>query len=286
MYREHPSPTPPAIVVSDLDGTLLDHTDYSFDAALPALRLLRERGIPLILATSKTLAEAVEINRALDNREAMIVENGGAICVPQDVDYPIDRVRHETLHDHTIVRLAPPHSVVRYFITQQRSRHGWSLRGFSDMTVSEVAEITGLDELAAQRAKQRLCGEPFLWMDGRAAFQRFHMTARYEGFKITQGGRFHHLMGGSDKAHALHAVRLMMAADSDAGPVIALGDSNNDKAMLEAADIAVVIKRHDGSHLDCRGISKTLYTVHAGPRGWNAAILQVLDHLPALPPKN
>ncbi|MGA0327631.1 MAG: hypothetical protein ACO3OK_11595, partial [Limisphaerales bacterium] len=43
------------VVVTDLDGSLLDHHTYSFEAALPALSVLKEEGIPLILNTSKRI---------------------------------------------------------------------------------------------------------------------------------------------------------------------------------------------------------------------------------------
>src|SRR4030042_1090542 len=76
------------LVFTDLDGTLLDHRNYSFEPARPALRLLRESGIPLIICTSKTRAEVEEIRAALGNTDPFVVENGGAVFVPEG-DLPI-----------------------------------------------------------------------------------------------------------------------------------------------------------------------------------------------------
>ena len=45
------------IVFTDLDSTLLHPKTYSFDAAMPALKLIKEKDIPLILCSSKTRAE-------------------------------------------------------------------------------------------------------------------------------------------------------------------------------------------------------------------------------------
>lgn len=45
------------LVSTDLDGTLLDHHTYSWHAALPALQKCSELAIPVVLNTSKTLAE-------------------------------------------------------------------------------------------------------------------------------------------------------------------------------------------------------------------------------------
>ena len=43
-----------AVIYTDLDGTLLDHHTYSFDAARSTIAALSERGIPVIPCTSKT----------------------------------------------------------------------------------------------------------------------------------------------------------------------------------------------------------------------------------------
>ncbi len=46
--------TRPTLVFTDLDGTLLNHDDYSWEAARPALEELQRQSIPLILVSSKT----------------------------------------------------------------------------------------------------------------------------------------------------------------------------------------------------------------------------------------
>src|SRR4030067_2555538 len=71
------------LVFTDLDGTLLDHRTYSFEPARPALRLLRESAVPLIICTSKTRAEVEEIRASLGNPEPFVVENGGGVFVPE-----------------------------------------------------------------------------------------------------------------------------------------------------------------------------------------------------------
>ena len=48
---------PHLIIFSDLDGTLLDHDDYRWQAADPALARLRAANIPLVLNSSKTVPE-------------------------------------------------------------------------------------------------------------------------------------------------------------------------------------------------------------------------------------
>ncbi len=66
-----------AVVVSDLDGTLLHRETYSFDEALPGIASLKERAIPVILVSSKTRAEIEPIREALGLEDPFVVENGG-----------------------------------------------------------------------------------------------------------------------------------------------------------------------------------------------------------------
>jgi len=53
------------VIFTDLDGTLLDAETYSYEAARPALAMLKKRQIPVVLCTSKTRAETEAIARRL-----------------------------------------------------------------------------------------------------------------------------------------------------------------------------------------------------------------------------
>ena len=70
------------LIFTDLDGTLLDHYSYSFEAALPALAVIKSLDIPLILTSSKTMPEMRRIQQKLGINHPFIIENGGAICFP------------------------------------------------------------------------------------------------------------------------------------------------------------------------------------------------------------
>lgn len=47
------------ICFTDLDGSLLNHDDYRYDAAIPVIRQLQVAGVSLIPTTSKTRAEVM-----------------------------------------------------------------------------------------------------------------------------------------------------------------------------------------------------------------------------------
>jgi mannosyl-3-phosphoglycerate phosphatase len=67
------------IVFTDLDGKLLDHDTYSFEAAMPALAHLRRLQARVVLLSSKTLQEVLFWRTKIISNHPFAVENGGAV---------------------------------------------------------------------------------------------------------------------------------------------------------------------------------------------------------------
>ncbi|MDJ0976052.1 MAG: HAD-IIB family hydrolase [Planctomycetota bacterium] len=262
------------IVFTDLDGSLLDEADYSFEAARPALAALRERGIPLVLITSKTHAEVALLAGEIGTSVPYVVENGGAIYIPPGNP---EIEGGGALADGTRrIALGRPQSELRAFLVAARER--WPLRGFGDMDAAEVAALCDFSVEAAVLAKEREFSEPFR-IDDPAGLEGLAAAARAEGLDVTRGGRFHHLIAaGQSKAVALRVLVEAYARSRDALRSIAVGDSPNDRAMLEAADVAVVIPRPDGTHLELgSGAHDVIVAPHPGAAGWNAALIRLLE---------
>lgn len=249
---------PDFAVFTDLDGTLLDHHDYSFTAALPALGLLRERGIPVVLNSSKTAAELAQLRRELALDTPIIAENGAAIVAPDG----------SLVHEFGAARTG-----VLDVLGQLRAESGYRWRGFADMSVADIVETTGLKPADAELAAQKRWSEPLQWQDSARRLEEFAAALREHGLVCTKGGRFVHVSSDVDKGRAMCwlATTLWPAAR-----LIALGDSDNDRAMLEAAEQPVVVRSpvHAPLQLDNPA---TLVTEGYGPAGWNEAILQLLD---------
>ena len=77
------------LVCSDLDATLLDHENYSFNPAIPALKLLENKRIPLILASSKTYQEMIAIKKSMGNHYPFIYENGSGIFFKKKITFGV-----------------------------------------------------------------------------------------------------------------------------------------------------------------------------------------------------
>lgn len=250
------------MIVTDLDGTLLDHNSYSFDAAQAALDALRARGIPLVTATSKTRLETLDIQQALGIRQPMICENGAVLClpVPTGGDWEIDP-------------LAMGREQVLSVMNELREAGAYRFLGFADCQVEQIAAMTGLNIAQAALAAAREYSEPLQWQDSQARLQAFTAALAERGLQVLQGGRFLSVSGPCDKAEALAMLRRRYPSRET---VVALGDSPNDASMLAAADIAVIVKSDRAGELNPVGPRRVIRTEQRGPAGWQEAILAIL----------
>ena len=269
--------TPPFIVFSDLDGCLLDRRTYSVEAARPAVEALADAGIPLVLCSSQTRAEVEHHRRILENDDPFVVENGGAILIPRGY-FPFPHALTRTDGGYAVVELGVRYErLVRLFQDLRRTT-GLPLRGFSDMTVAEVAALTGLTLDAAARAKARQYDEPFAADLTPIEEGILIEEARTRGLTVSRGGRFFHLMGGHSKGLAAELLIRLYRTRWRPLPVVALGEGANDLSLLLLADHPVVIPRdwgvvdpafrHGGWHI----------APAPGPWGWKLEVLRLLGH--------
>lgn len=266
-------PSTPIIVITDLDGTLLDHFSYSATAAADALQRLKQLHIPVIFNTSKTSAEVVELRQQLDNHQAYVCENGSAIYIAQ---------QHPDADQQTPACWKPeilgvPYQTILTCLHQLRQQ-GYKFRGFNDMTTTEVAALTGLDPIAAERAKQRHASEPLVWNDTDDKLQSFQQELRQSQLDMVKGGRFWHVMGHTDKSNGVSFLKQYYQQHWQVEPIVmALGDGQNDIAMLEAADYPVIIPGQEATlAIDHKNVT---IAKAQGPEGWNQAVHFLLDQL-------
>ncbi|WP_394425032.1 HAD-IIB family hydrolase [Vreelandella stevensii] len=260
----------PRLVVTDLDGSLLDHHSYDFSPAAPWLARLKQLGVPVIPVTSKTRAELLPLREALGlTATPFIAENGAVIGLPPGWCHAsLDRpgsgpdgvvIKHTGV-DIRFIR-------ARLAIWKQRLNLRFTPMG--EMEVAEVIARTGLDEPRAKAAKRREGSEPLIWEDDERALETLREALEGDGLTMTQGGRFWHVMAqASGKGSAVSWLIQRFAALRGRQPLaLGLGDGPNDVSMLEAVDQAVVIK---GCHdLMVAPHNRALYRTQAtGPAGW------------------
>ncbi|HEY5627593.1 MAG TPA: HAD-IIB family hydrolase [Nitrospira sp.] len=265
------------VIFTDLDGTLLDRTTYSFDTARNALAELRQRKIPLILVSSKTRAEIEPIRVQLENDHPFIVENGGAVVIPDDYfTFPLNEAVDR--HGDEVIELGRPYSQLRRALKDIQQFLGKELRGYGDMSVDEVVSRTGLSQEEARLSMQREYDEPFV-MEG--SDDRLIREVKKRGLRYTKGGRFHHLMGPHDKGRAVRQLidcYRRSIGEGHGGPMtVAIGDSLNDLPMLEAVDRPILVQLTDGSYEPGIEIPRLTLAPGPGPTGWNIAVHALLQ---------
>jgi mannosyl-3-phosphoglycerate phosphatase len=261
------------LVVTDLDGTLLDHHTYHFDPARPALDLLRRRGVPVIFCTSKTRAETEYWRQALDNNHPFIVENGGAIFVPSGY-FPPPVAMPAPRGGYHVFEFGSPYAELAGVLRRASAESRCRVRGFAALSAEEVASLCGLDPDRARLAQQREYDEPFVILDEDRTGPLLR-AIEAAGMRWTRGGRFYHLTGGNDKATA---VRLLLGLYRTCNPdvrTIGLGDGPNDAPFLNIVDTAFLVRSPLLDRLQA-AVPAGIPTTLPGPRGWNEAVLNVL----------
>jgi mannosyl-3-phosphoglycerate phosphatase len=261
------------VVISDLDGTILDHSTYSFDDALPGLEFLSARATPLVLCTSKTRAETEYWRRALRNDHPFIVENGGAIFLP--LGYFCCAVPEAVRRgDYLVIQLGASHRDLVHALKQAAGSSGCAVRAFHEMSPEEVAQFCGLPLDLAALALKREYDEPFVVLDDT---RRDALLGEIEkaGMRWTRGGRFYHVIGASDKAVAVKTLLDLYRVANPNIRSIGLGDGLNDAVFLNAVDVPVLIRTPWVDKLQI-AVPRGRPTDSPGPRGWTEAVRRLL----------
>jgi predicted mannosyl-3-phosphoglycerate phosphatase (HAD superfamily) len=136
--------------------------------------------------------------------------------------------------------------------------------------VEGIIEMTQLDHDSALRASQRHYGEPVVWYGTEYQKQQFIDALTSEGAHVLHGGRFMHVSGKCDKGLALNWLKQLYQSYEASSNFIAIaaGDSQNDVAMLEQADEAIIIRSPVHNPPKLAKQDGVYHTDAMGPEGW------------------
>lgn len=262
------------LIVSDLDGTLLDPVTYALGPAEAVVGRLRRAGVPLVACSSKTRAEIESLLSRLGLDEPFICENGGALYVPH-ASVSSDKANGGRLR----IDLGRPYEEVVATLREAAADMHVQIRGFSDMSVAEISRDCGLPPLQAQLAKLRDFDEPFRILETDPGLcSRFLKTLHRRGLRTVEGGRYFHAIGETDKGMAVNVLRAHYGKDGTA-VLVGLGDAPNDIPLLRAVDIPVIVRREDSAASSrlLREVPTARVTERLGPAGWAEAVSDIMD---------
>lgn len=274
---------PQQIIYTDLDGTLLDFDTYSYQQVEETVKKLRQLDIPVVFCSSKTRVEQEVYRKALQLNHPFITENGSAIFIPADyftADYTAASEMYtiQEKSDYTVLELGAEFIQIRKLIEEGRAYTHCEVKGYADLSLEEIIQITNLPAEAAVLAATREYSETLLTGDFQSPnFIAFQEYLAKKGLSCVSGGKFYTVMGNrSDKGQAIRILNRFFLQKYGTIQTVGLGDSTNDIPLLEAVDVPFLVKKTNDSwqsinHPNIKKIDGI------GPEGWNLAIQSILQ---------
>ncbi len=254
-------------VVSDVDGTLMDHS-YDLTPAKETIELLQKLSIPVILCTSKTASEVKVIRKELNLTDPFIVENGAAIYGES-----LEKVNGEIILGKKYEFLEE----ILSFISQEID---YSLIPLNNLNDQEATKLTGLKGNSLNLMRDRHWSMPFL---NPPSFLEEKINICCKKFKVDifKGNRMSHLLStNSNKGKAINALKEYSNLQNI--QIIGLGDSPNDLPLLLNSDIKIVIPGIDGPNLNLLDQLRDLdFILASEPNGygWKNEINKLINKL-------
>ncbi len=231
---------PGGLVLSDVDGTFLtDQGRIPFDRAF--LRHVHER-YRVVFASSRTVEELRKLQEALSWTGPLIAEDGHVLG----------------LEDGSIELLGLTHNEI---IERLRDTAGW-------------ADLAALIERHPVSTRWRRAS---VLVPRAVAEDRSHEALRQAiadaGLSLSVGGDWCILGSGGSKGAAAH--RLIELEAHSMEDVVAIGNEENDEALLREFPTAFVIRNAEGHHPRLTAIAGATRCHAEGPMGW----LEMIDAL-------
>jgi mannosyl-3-phosphoglycerate phosphatase len=265
---------PEVIIFTDLDGTLLDRLTYSYDKALHYIELLRNKEIPIVFCSAKTRAEQEIYRHELGIFHPFIVENGGAIFIPEGY-FPFTFHCDKAKDGYQVIELGIPYSEIRRILEQLRVDAKLNFRGFGDMSADEVAVETGLSLEAAKSAKEREYDETIKLGGSPDEIDKILRKITEVGLHYAAGGCYYDVMGPNDKGKATTILIDLFRQKFGSFKTIGIGDSANDAPMLLVVDIPVLVQKPGGDWEEI-DVPNLRHAEGIGPEGWARAVKELI----------
>ena len=269
------------VVFSDVDGTLIDG-EGRLPKAWPSIRYAL-RDAMVVVTSSRTVEELLEIQDALGIEGPFIAENGAVLVLTNEwIEHAQGTVISVAGRMLRLIPIGTPGAQLSAIVKGAAAASGVVIDTQRGVTTADVAHtptagphtVTSHALARAHSLLLRISGSPELRL-------RFFATLTAAGLTVTHGGRWHVVQGGSSKGIAVRAllgiVRRRLSYDLC---VIGVGDAENDRSLLEAVDLPFVVRRPDGQidpalqHIDGAYVAQA-----AGVEGW-AEIVQHMHPAP------
>jgi mannosyl-3-phosphoglycerate phosphatase family protein len=245
------------IFLTDLDGTLLNFNDFSFDTIRSDILKFIKDGIYIIPVSSKTRPEMIEFCASLGVNLPFIYENGAGFC--KDA---------KTSNQNDVIVGMSKEALMQIWDANIPVELKADCKFLSEMEREECSALLGLRGAPLDLALARSHTALLKFNGDKTALTLLNIYLERAGLTLQKGGRIFCLSGLHNKASFIEKFR-HKTSDRAAHIIIAFGDGNNDIPMLNAADFACIIPRPNGEHLPPDKITtKKIIASQPAPLGW------------------
>ena len=254
-------------VVSDVDGTLMDHS-YDLTPAIETIKLLQELSIPVILCTSKTASEVKVIRKQLNLTDPYIVENGAAIYGES-----LKKVNGEII-------LGEKYEILENILSNISHEINYELQPLNNISDQEATDLTGLKGNSLELMRDRHWSMPFLNPPENKVAE-INICCRRYNVEIFRGNRMSHMLSiNSNKGKAINVLK--KHSNNSNLKIIGLGDSPNDLPLLLNSDYKIVIPGPNGPNLKLlKMLTDYKFILASDPNGygWKSEINKLINKL-------
>ena len=264
------------VVVTDIDASLLEPGSRFLPDERAALAFLAERGIPLVINSSRSRAEIERLHHTLNIVTPFISEHGSALFLPhQCLPFVPDRAR-PAVGGHVVEFGRRYYEVVDTLRLVCRELN-LEIVSFAELSIDEVAQELGVPSAEAQLVKLREYTELFRIEDeSEATLSRLFKALRRRGLRCYQRGRHFLVSATPNRAESLRTLKGLWKRAWGEHVMVGLGDSEDDVSWLQFVDVPIFIE-NGRSGIPARVLRKlptVRLTERHGRLGWSDAVFE------------
>ena len=233
------------VIMTDLDGCVLDPGTYDYKTVLPLVERLKKQGIEIIFNSSKTRLEQLLYIKRLGLQDVVfIVENGAAIYIPKKkaVEESINDKGCFDKDDYYVCVLGKTIDEIKKTINDIINDYRDYIMWMDEITPELFTELTGLPVDESVLALKREYSYLFIpKTEDKSIINEVVEKIKKRGLNIQISGvGISQINGKHDKGKALQLLRNLLKEYREAH-IIAVGDAMNDASMLRVADTGVLL---------------------------------------------
>ena len=264
------------LIFTDLDGTLLDHDNYSFGNNKKMISTIINNKNEIIFNTSKTFSECKKLLKELKlSNMPFSTENGAVLYFPK---IRFNKIKNSSSFEkYWKVRTAKLSSKNWHqFLLKKQKKFNFLIA--QDLSPKILKKYTNLDNTS--KMLNREASQIILWKDSLVNLKKFKNVLKSEKKGVLiQGSRFMQVSSVCNKRIAKklisHAYDYQFYGTYSKN-TIALGDSKNDIDMLNSANYPCLIKNRSGYFLKLRSNKKNIIkSSKFAPDGWSQVLYKL-----------